>query len=241
MSDSENTGFRLRWYHLVGGLLLTFLLTFAVIFFWFRSYFYASPIDPVELSSSEKQELDQKIEKLSTPEWQRSKEKSNQPSTEVSYDNQQGGQVPAFDEKELQPEKYSEDDSKRDIFFTEKELNSLIADNEDLAGAFAVDLAEDLVSVKWVVDVPDDIIVLGGKTLKLNLGAKVAFQNDQPVVELQGVSLGGIPIPNAWLGDLKYKDLVTEFGESGGFWKQFKEGIEELEVVDGAIRIKLKK
>jgi len=56
----------------------------------------------------------------------------------------------------------------------------------------------------------------------------------------RGVSLGGIPLPNAWLGNLKHKNLVDEFGTEGGFWKLFAEGIEDINVKEGHIRIKLK-
>ena len=50
----------------------------------------------------------------------------------------------------------------------------------------------------------------------------------------------GIPIPNAWLGGLKNIDLVSEFGVDPGFWKSFSEGVEEIQVADGRINIKLK-
>ncbi len=50
----------------------------------------------------------------------------------------------------------------------------------------------------------------------------------------------GIPIPNAWLGGLKNIDLVSEFGADEGFWKSFSDGVENIQVEDGRIRIKLK-
>jgi len=240
MTEVENSGFKFRWYHFFGGLFLTFLLAFAVIFFWFRSYFYASPLTPVELSAKEEQTLEKKLEQLSGASSESSTDSAVPAVAKVPAPAVASGEPEVYDENELEPEPYSEDDSKRTLFFTEKELNSMIAKNEDMAENVSVDLADDLVSVKWLVHMPDDLIFLGGKTLKLNLGAKVAFVNDQPVIELKGVSLGGVPIPNAWLGELKHKDLVKEFGEDGGFWQKFKEGIEELEIVEGAVRIRLK-
>jgi hypothetical protein len=47
-------------------------------------------------------------------------------------------------------------------------------------------------------------------------------------------------MPSAWLGDLKEKDFIQEFGENGGFWKQFSDGIEHLEVLNGRIKVKLR-
>ena len=50
----------------------------------------------------------------------------------------------------------------------------------------------------------------------------------------------GIPIPNAWLGGLKNIDLISEFGDSDGFWKSFADGVEDIHVEEGALKIKLK-
>jgi hypothetical protein len=60
------------------------------------------------------------------------------------------------------------------------------------------------------------------------------------VVALTGVSVWGVPIPNAWLGGLKHVDLVGEFGGDPGFWSSLAAGIEDIRVDDGKITIKLK-
>jgi hypothetical protein len=76
--------------------------------------------------------------------------------------------------------------------------------------------------------------------LRLNLGVILGFEKDRPVVALKGVSLGGIPLPNAWLGNLKNRNLVKEFGAEGGFWKLFSDGVAGLKVQEGHTLIKLK-
>ena len=68
----------------------------------------------------------------------------------------------------------------------------------------------------------------------------MAYQNDKPYIALKGISIMGIPIPNAWLGGIKNVDLVNEFGIDPGFWKSFSEGVENIQVTDGKIFIKLK-
>jgi hypothetical protein len=50
----------------------------------------------------------------------------------------------------------------------------------------------------------------------------------------------GIPVPNAWLGNLKNIDLVQEFGGDQGFWKAFADGVEHIQVQNGQMVIKLK-
>lgn len=140
----------------------------------------------------------------------------------------------------LTPERYVEDPEKRQIRITEKELNYLVARDEEQARRIAIDLSDDLVSVKLIVPLDRDFPVLGGKTLRLNCGVTFRQEGSKPVVALQGVSIGGVPIPNAWLGNLKNVDLVQEFGSQGGFWKIFSEGVETVKVSEGSLLIKLK-
>jgi len=60
------------------------------------------------------------------------------------------------------------------------------------------------------------------------------------VVVLKGVSVWGVPLPNAWLGGMKNIDLVQEFGTEQGFWQAFADGVEEIEVKEGKVRVRLK-
>ncbi|MEZ4602645.1 MAG: hypothetical protein R2861_04330 [Desulfobacterales bacterium] len=57
---------------------------------------------------------------------------------------------------------------------------------------------------------------------------------------LKGVSLWGVPLPNAWLGHIKNKDLVNALGRESGFWKSFADGIEHIEIKDKTLEIKLR-
>jgi hypothetical protein len=120
-------------------------------------------------------------------------------------------------------------------------LNGLLARNTDLARKLAIDLSEDLVSIKLLVPMDPDFPVLGGKTLRFNAGVEIAYLNGKPSVVLKGVSIMGVPVPNAWIGGLKNVDLVAEFGAGPGFWKTFSEGVEDIRVQDGRIQVKLKK
>jgi hypothetical protein len=119
-------------------------------------------------------------------------------------------------------------------------MNALLAKNTDLAQKLAIDLADNLVSAKLLIPLEEDFPVLGGKTLRFNAGVGMAYQNGRPIIILKGISIMGIPIPNAWLGGLKNIDLVNEFGVDPGFWRSFSEGVEHIQVTDGQINIKLK-
>jgi hypothetical protein len=79
----------------------------------------------------------------------------------------------------------------------------------------------------------------GGKTLKVTAGMDLHYKNGKPAVILKGVSVWGVPIPNAWMGDIKNIDLVDTYGDKG-FWKAFSEGVDDIEIGDGKLTIKLK-
>lgn len=133
-----------------------------------------------------------------------------------------------------------DEEESREIEFTEREINGLFArENPDLADRVAIDLSPGNVGVKVVVPVDEDTPYLGGKTLRLKVGIALGYSEGRATVSVRRVSLGGIPLPNAWIGNIKNKDLVGEFGEEGSFWKTFSDGIEGLEVREGKIWLKL--
>ena len=190
-------------------------------------YFYLFPgsFSPVTLSDKEEQLLEQKLERLDTM----------QRSTALHK-----GRLQSKQSGDLQPERYSESGANREVILTERELNALLAKNTDLASKLAIDLSQDLASAKLLIPLDEEFPVLGGKTLKVTGGLELAYKNNKPVVVLRGVSLWGVPIPNAWLGNMKNVDLVQEFGDEKGFWGAFADGVDEVEVSEGQLRVRLK-
>ncbi|HXK55329.1 MAG TPA: arginine N-succinyltransferase, partial [Gammaproteobacteria bacterium] len=104
----------------------------------------------------------------------------------------------------------------------------------------AVDLSDNLISAKILLPLDEDFPFLGGKILRARTGIEFSYENQRPVVKLKGVTIMGIPIPNAWLGGLKNIDLVAEFGTDEGFWKAFSEGVAAVKVEEGSLRLRLK-
>ncbi len=188
-----------------------------------KMFFFPAPFEPVTLSQKEEIALTQKLETF---------EGLNPaaPPSPAEVDS----------EGKLRPEQYSEDSGSREIKFTERELNAMVAKNTDLADKVAIDLAQDMISIKLLIPFDPDFPILGGKTVKVRAGAELAYRDGRPVVRLRGVSLMGVPMPNAWLGGLKNIDLIHEFGNDEGFWKGFADGVESIDVVDGFLNIKLK-
>lgn len=203
---------------LVVAVVIAVVLTAGGI--WLFTYLYPKQFKPVELSNKEQQVLTQKLERLEAVGG--------------------GSAGNAQSQAPLTPERYNEDDAKRQISLTERELNSLLANNTDLATRLAIDLSDDLASAKLLIPMDPDFPMLGGKIIRVNAGLELAYRDAGPVVVLKGVSVMGVPIPNAWLGNLKNVDLVREFGGSGGFWRAFADGVEFIRVSDGELQIKLK-
>ncbi|ARM31237.1 arginine N-succinyltransferase [Prosthecochloris sp. HL-130-GSB] len=209
----------------MGSVALAVLATVLVV----RFFFFPSPFTPVELDEREQQKLESKLDRI-------------EDASGVSLDELFGpaGADEFTSEGYLRPEPYSEDGAPRDVFLTERELNSLLARNTDLARKLAIDLSDDLVSARLLLPLEPDVPVLGGKTLRIRAGLELAYRDGRAVVKLRGISFMGIPLPNAWLGGLKNVDLVEEFGSGPGFWKGFSDGVEELSVREGRLYFRLR-
>ncbi len=206
---------------ILGIVLLTIIVTVAGTLWLLNSRVFASEFKPVQLNETEQNILSAKIDAIG----------QHAETTTTSTETVQEG--------EIQPERYKEDDSRRRIELSERELNALLADNTDLAEQLVVDLANDVASVKLLIDLDPDFPFIGGKTLKVSSGATVSYAENRPVVVLQGVSVWGVPMPNAWLGGLKNIDLVKEFGGGDGFWNAFAAGIEDIRVEDDKLLLQL--
>lgn len=199
-----------------GAVLLAMLLAALVIRLWL----FPPAFTPVQLDTSEKLVLNQKLRT-------------------IGYS---GDALPVTVETSapLEPQPYSEAGASREVRLSERELNALVARNTDLARKLAIDLSENLASARLVLPLDPDFPILGGQTLRMSAGLEVALRDGRPVMILKGVSAWGVPLPNAWLGNLKNVDLVGHFGEQPGFWRAFSQGIEYVAVRDGELLIRLR-
>ena len=206
----------------LGVVAIAMLVTAVGTIFAIKSLLFSPPFDPVTLSTQEEQQLSTKLS-IFEGFGENVENHSTTPTTTT-----------------LAPEKYSEDDASRKVAFTEREINAMVAKNTDLADKLAIDLAQDMISIKLLIPLDPDFPMLGGKTFKVKAGAELAYKEGRPVVKLKGVSLMGVPMPNSWLGGLKNIDLVKEYGADKGFWKSFSDGVESIGVEEGALQVQLK-
>jgi len=203
----------------VTGIALVAALAAALVTGWaVKTYLFPSDFKPVTLTVKEEGRLAAKLEKLES----------------AGFESGRASDPP------LEPEPYSEKNADREIEFTEREINALVAKNTDLAEKVAIDFADDLVSARVLFPVDEDFPVLGGRVVRLRAGVQLAYRDSRPVVVLKGVSLMGVPLPNAWLGGMKNIDLVREFGTEEGFWKIFAAGVEDIRAEEGRLKVTLK-
>lgn len=207
--------------HVLLFVLIAVLVAAVVSFFVFKEVLFPSAFKPVELSAREEKALQEKLDRLDPTAL------SARPPSQKTGSS-------------LEPEPYSEDAADRTIRFTEKEVNALLAKNTDLANKVAIDLSPDLVSAKLLIPLDEDLPFFGGKILRVKTGVTFSYAEGRPVVMLRGLTLMGVPLPNAWLGGLKNIDLMKEYGGQAGFWKAFGDGVKELRVEEGGVTITLK-
>lgn len=216
---TEN-GKRFGWLQVLAIVVIAILATAGLTLWLVKFYLFPSEFTPVTLDAKEEQVLSAKIESLDPISPTNRLSKGPQSDT-------------------LEPEAYSEVGASREIHFSERELNALLAKNTDLASRVAIDLSDDLISAKILVPVDEDFPMLGGRILRVRAGVEFAYDSGKPIVRLRGVSVMGVPMPNAWLGGLKNIDLVQEFGTDEGFWKSFADGVAAVRVEEGQLMLHL--
>lgn len=214
-------------------ILGTMIVTLVVGALVARYVLFPDRFEPVQLDAAEQQVLDHKLASLGIR------------NDRTPADDRFAPRAEEFDaEGRLRPEPYEGAAGPREVHFDERELNAIIARDPELARRLAVDLSRDLVSVKLLVPLPPDFPVMGGQTLRLTAGAEVrevpaTGGGTRLAVIVTGVSLWGVPLPNAWIGGLKGVDLVEQFGDDPGFWQALADGVESVQVEEGELVLRL--
>ena len=206
-------------------VLVAVILSALVTFFVVKTYVFPSEFKPVKLSVKEERVLKEKLARLDEP----SVSVRRKHAIKKEYDKKGN----------LKPERYSEDAASREITITERELNSMLAKNTDLAKKLAIDLSGELLSAKLLFPVDEDFPIIGGQIIRARAGLELAYKKGRPVVILKGISLMGVPLPNAWMGGIKNVDLAKEYGDGEGFWKAFGAGVADIRVEEGRLKIRL--
>lgn len=216
---------RRHWLALLALLLVVILVSVATTLWIARTWLFPQPFQPVTLNTSERVVLENKLAVLSgvtTPRSESAASAQRAPATGP-----------------LLPEAYSERAGDRVIHFTQRELNAMIARNPDLAERVVLHLSDGLLSATMLITLPPDLPIFAGQTVRVATGLRLRHEQGRPIVAIEGVSVMGVPLPAAWLGGLKGQDLIGLYGDEGGLWGAFGDGVRDLRIEQGRLRVEL--
>lgn len=179
---------------------------------WVKHNVYASPFSPVVLNASEQSALDQKVQIL------------RQSST--------AAEAPAA---QVDPET-----AKRTLTVTDREINAFL-EQQGLGEQIKVSLGNGGGTATFLVPLSSDGVPGSGPTLRIGvtLGAKMDA-GKKFALSISDVSVGGVPLPNAWLGNLKGLNMLSDspVSEDPAF-KAFVAGIRDFSIQAGQMRVVL--
>jgi len=183
---------------------------------WVKHNFYASALDPVKLSSNEREVLESKLAALNAAGAEKTPE-------ELAAEKQAAAEL-----------------EKRTLTLSEREINAFLAE-QGLGEQIKVHLGEGTGSAEAIVPVEPDAPLLGGKTLRIKCAFKAAMGSDQKLAfSIADISVSGVPLPNAWLGNIKGLNLFENADlNADPAVKGFLAGIRDFSISGGTLRLVL--
>lgn len=150
----------------------------------------------------------------------------------------------AFDSK-LQvlndPASVPPEEANRTLVINEREVNAYLA-QQQLGESVQVKFGEGNVSAAIILTAPADFPIFPNQKIRLRFTFGTSLSAEHKLsLKLDDLSLGGISLPNSWIGDIKGVDLVAENVESDPALQKFLAGIKSLEVHNGTLRLVLNK
>jgi hypothetical protein len=143
--------------------------------------------------------------------------------------------------QELQPPAPS--DPAKTIVLNEREINAWLKE-QGLGETVKFSIRNGGVSATILAPVEEDVPVLGGHTVRLHVAFNTKLDDHRRfALSLADVSVGGISLPNAWLGGVKGLNLLAQDNasnrEESPFLNGFAAGIKDFQVRDGELRMVL--
>lgn len=183
---------------------------------WVKHNFYASALDPVKLSVAERDVLESKLAALNEAGAEKSPE-------QVAAEKQAAAEL-----------------EKRTLTLSEREINAFLAE-QGLGEQIKVHLGNGTGSAEAIVPIEPDAPLLGGKTLRIKCAFNAAMDGSQKLAfSISDISVSGVPLPNAWLGNIKGLNLFENADiNADPAVKGFLAGIRDFRIADGALRLVL--
>jgi hypothetical protein len=209
-----------------GSILLISALVSAAVIGWFQYNFNPAPMQPVVLSEVEKQAFTTKLSAFGDPALTpvTLKFPASGPTSAPASSATPAPTVPAGLENKT-------------IILTEREVNAYLA-SQNLGEHIQVSFGEGRVITAIIVEVPPDFPILPGQKVRarITFGTGLTPQHKLSLV-FNDLHVGGISLPNAWLGDLKGVDLIAENLQRDPTLQRFLSGIRSLEIHPEGARV----
>ena len=133
------------------------------------------------------------------------------------------------------------EEANRTILVSEREVNAYLA-QQQLGENVEVKFGEGNVSAAVIFQAPEDFPIFPNQKIRLRFTFGTSLTPEHKLsLKLDDLSLGGISLPNSWIGDIKGVDLVAENVEHDPALQKFLAGIKSLDIHHGTLRLVLNK
>lgn len=130
--------------------------------------------------------------------------------------------------------------AKRTLTITDREINAFL-EQQGLGEQVKVSLHNGGGTATFLLPMSSDGVPGSGPTLRISvsLGAKMD-QNKKFALSISDVSVGGVPLPNAWLGNMKGLNMLADAPISDDpALKAFAAGIRDFSIRSGQLSVVL--
>ena len=204
-------------------------------YFGYRYYFEAK-INPVTLTAEEQAVLEAKLEQIET-----ANDGAALPVTDATLVelNQPREIKPELTAEQLEAQRLADARARRTVVITERELNGMLNHNTDLGKAFKVGFKNGYIDIQTVIPVEEEVPMFGGKTIRVSVDLAMEKLDDGSLgFAVKSVNVGGVPLPDSWLGGIKGDNLIEQFKEEK-FFQVLAGGIEDMQIVSGQMAVVL--
>jgi hypothetical protein len=198
-------------------VFITAVVAVAATLWWLKR-----PIEPVTLDATEQAVLDEKVRVF--------REAAANPSADAPVEAPAPGQPNEGGAPTPEPVYLP---GSKTLRLTERELNALLNQNTEFGDKVRLELATDAVHAYLAVPIPPDFPIGGGTTFRARGRFQVrVVEGEPPSAVLEDLTVFGLSLPKAWLGDLKGRNLLEEEARKAGKGA-FLQGVKSLKVEPG--------
>jgi len=124
------------------------------------------------------------------------------------------------------------------ITLSEREVNALFHHNTGLGDKVKFEFSDNAIHARIRTELDSELPIVGGHTLVAKARFLLKDNNNHAAIILDDITVWGISLPNAWLGDIKGQNLLSDIGLDAPE-NQISRGIKNIKIQEGQIFIEL--